>query len=180
MQLVLKNVRGSFLNIFKAKAFEDGGEPRYEGSFLIPKSDKKQIKLIRDGIAAVLAESNKGKPLPADKICFRDGDEKDYDGYADHWYIATANKKRPQVVDRDRTPLTADDGKPESGDFVNVVVRLWFQNNKFGKRVNASLEVVQFVKEGERFGAPKVDIDEVLPDLSDEDEDDDDDGLGDD
>ncbi len=171
MQITLLNVRGSFLHIFKAQSVNDG-DPRFSANALLHKErDAKQIKKIKDGIDQLIQEKFKGKKLPADKLCLRDGDEKDYDGYEGHMFLSAANAKRPQVVDRDKTPLTIDDDKPASGDYVNMVVRLWAQDNKFGKRINASLEVVQFVKQGERFGPPPVDLDESLPDLGETDED---------
>lgn len=170
MQITLTNVRGSFMDIFRAKAVNDG-EPRFSANFLLDKTkDAKQIKKIEDAIDGLLKEKNKGKKLPADKVCIRDGDEKEYDGYAGQMFISAANKKRPTVVDRDKSPLAEEDGKPEAGDYVNAVIRLWWQDNKFGKRVNASLEVIQFVKEGEKFGPAKVDLDSALPDLADEEE----------
>lgn len=170
MQITLLNVRGSFMDIFRAKAVNDG-EPRFSANFLLDKvKDAKQIKKVEDAIDALLKEKNKGKKLPVDKVCLRDGDEKDYDGYEGQMFISAANKKRPTVVDRDKSPLAEEDGKPEAGDYINAVIRLWWQDNKFGKRVNASLEVVQYVKEGVRFGAPKVDLDEALPALVDDEE----------
>jgi len=173
MQIVLTKVRLSFAQIFRAKSVNEG-EPRFSANFLLDKEkDKKQIAAVNAAIDEILKEKNKGKKLPPDKICLRDGDEKDYDGFAGHLFLSAANAKRPQVVDRDPSvPLAEEDGKPESGDYVNGVVRLWWQDNKFGKRINASLEVVQFVKEGEKFGAPKVKAAEVLSVVDDEDEDD--------
>ena len=171
-QVILTNVRGSFLDIFTAKAV-NGGEPRFSANFLLDKqADAAQIKKIGDEIRKIEAAKNKGKKLPADKVCLRDGDEKEYDGYAGKMFLSAANKKRPNVVDRDNTPLTAEDGKPYSGCYVDAVVRLWWQDNQFGKRINASLEVIRFRKDGEAFGAAPVSAD-VLPDLDDEEEDDD-------
>jgi hypothetical protein len=60
------------------------------------------------------------------------------------------------VVDRDRTPLTASDGKPYAGCFVNAVVELWAQDNQYGKRINASLGGVQFAADGDAFGGGGV------------------------
>lgn len=167
-QIVLTNVRGSFLDIFKAKAVNDG-EPRFSANFLLDKTkDAAQIKKIGDAIRALEATKFKGKKLPADKVCLRDGDEKEYDGYENQMFLSAANKKRPTVIDRDKTTLVEEDGKPYAGCYVNAVVRLWAQDNQFGKRINASLEVIQFVKDGEAFGAPKVNLD-VLPDMADDD-----------
>ncbi len=36
------------------------------------------------------------------------------------------------------------------------MIRLWYQDNHYGKRINASLRNVQFVKDGEPFGAKPV------------------------
>ena len=66
--------------------------------------------------------------------------------------IKAANNKRPMVIDRDKSPLTEDDNKIYAGCYVNAVIELWFQNNGFGKRVNANLLGVQFLKDGEPFG----------------------------
>lgn len=168
-QLILSNVRLSFADIFTAKAVNDG-EPRFSANFLLHKErDKKQIDKVTAAINELIKSDLDGKKLSSDKVCLRDGDDKDYDGYADHMFVSAANKKRPQVVDRDNSPLVESDDKPVAGDYVDAVVRLWAQNNNYGKRINASLEVVRFRKEGERFGAPKVDVNEVLPDLEDDD-----------
>lgn len=169
-QLILSNVRLSFPAIYTAKAVNDG-EPRFSANFLLDKEkDAKQISRITAAINALIKESFDGKKMPSDKVCLRDGDDKDYEGYEGCMYLAAANKKRPQVVDRDNSPLVEEDDRPVAGDYVDAVVRLWAQDNKYGKRINASLEVVRFRKEGERFGAPKVDVNEVLPDLDDEDD----------
>lgn len=165
-QIVLTNVRGSFLDIFVAKAV-NGGEPRFSGNFLLDKTkDAAQIKKIGDEIRRLEAVTFKGKKLPADKVCLRDGDEKEYDGYAGCMFLSAANKRRPTVIDRDKSPLTAEDNKPYPGCYVNAVVNLWAQDSQYGRRINASLEVVQFVKDGPAFGAPRVNLD-VLPDLED-------------
>jgi hypothetical protein len=172
----LKGVRLSFASIFKKKAFgdgEDGGsEPKFQAAFLIHKEKQDdQIRGVKDTIRKV-AKAKWGENVPklkADKFCMRDGDNEDYDGYAGHWYISASNAKRPLVVDRDKSALTEDDGRPYSGCFVNATVHIWAQDNKYGKRINASLEAVQFVKDGDAFGAPPVDVDEEFDDLGDDD-----------
>lgn len=175
-QVTVINARASYLHCFKAKAFSSGeGEPSFSVSLLLDKKkDAAQIKKIGDEIRRIEADKFKGKKLPADKVCLRDGDTKDAPEYEGMMFLTASNKKRPVVIDRDRTPLTAEDNKPYSGCYVNAVVRLWAQDNQFGKRVNCSLEVIQFVKDGEPFGAPPVDLDSALPEM----DDDADDGMG--
>lgn len=170
-QVILENVRGSFLEVFRAKSVNDG-EPRFSANFLLDKTkDAAQIKKIGAEIRKIETEKNKGKTLPPDKVCLRDGDQKEYDGYEGCLYLSAANKKRPTVVDTDRSPLTEDDGRPYSGCYVDAVVRLWWQDNKFGKRINASLDVVRFRRHGEAFGAGPVSAD-VLPDIDDDEDED--------
>jgi hypothetical protein len=174
-EVILENVRLSYPSLFKAKAFGESGEgePKFSASFIIPKSNKKIIAKIEDAIEHAIETKwgEKAPKLKADKVCFKDGDDKDDDAYAGAMYINASNKRRPQVVDRDKTPLTADDGKPYGGCYVDAIIRIWAQDNKYGKRINASLELVRFRKDGEAFGAPPVSAD-ALPDLPDEDEED--------
>lgn len=48
--------------------------------------------------------------------------------------------------------LTARDGKPYSGCYVNATLEIWPQDNKFGRRINCNLKGLQFVKDGDAFG----------------------------
>ena len=165
----LKNVRLSFASLFKKATF-GGEETKYEGTFLIDKETQAdQIAEINTAIAAMLKE--KKAKLSPDRICFKDGDGIDYDGYAGHMSIKASNAKRPIVIDRDKSPLTEDDGRPYSGCYVNAVLELWFQDNTWGKRVNANLLAVQFAKDGEPFGegGASVSVDDF--DVIDEDDD---------
>jgi co-chaperonin GroES (HSP10) len=165
----LKNVRLSFASLFKKATF-GGEETKYEGTFLIDKETQAdQIAEINTAIAAIMKE--KKAKLSPDRICFKDGDEIDYDGYAGHMSIKASNAKRPIVIDRDKSPLTEDDGRPYSGCYVNAVLELWFQDNTWGKRVNANLLAVQFAKDGEPFGegGASVSVDDF--DVIDEDDD---------
>lgn len=164
----LKNVRLSFPSLFNRASF-NGNEGKYEATFLLDKETQAdQIKLIQDKIKAMLAE--KGKKVPSDKICMKDGDGVEYDGYAGHMSIKGSSKKRVTVVDRDRTPLVEDDGKPYAGCYVNAILELWFQDNDYGRRVNCNLLGVQFVKDGEAFGSGPVDVTDEFDAFDDEDD----------
>ena len=45
----------------------------------------------------------------------------------------------------------------QSGYWFNILIRPWFQDNSFGKRVNAGLVGVQFVKKDKTFGEASID-----------------------
>ena len=151
-KIKLQNVRLSFPSLFR-KAVFSGDETKYEGTFLIDKEGQAdKIAEINKAIEALIKDKLKGAKLKAEKICLKNGDEIDYDGYAGHMSFKASNNKRPLVLDRDRTPLTEDDNRPYSGCYVNAVVELWAQDNQYGKRINANLLGVQFFKDGEPFG----------------------------
>jgi len=159
--VTLSNVRLSYPNLFKAVAFQKDQEPKFSAVFLLnKKADAKQIESFKAAMKAVAEEKwGVGKVPKAVKLCLRDGSEKeDTDGYgADVMFFSAASNKRIPVVNRDLTPLDESSGKPYAGCYVNVVVRLWAQDNDFGKRVNAQLRTVQFVKDGEAFGDKPAD-----------------------
>lgn len=164
-RIQLKNVRLSFPSVFNRSSFE-GQEGKYEATFLIPKSDKKTYKLLNDAIEQAIADAK--VKVPADKRCLKDGDDSEYDGYDGHWSFKAGNSKRPTVIDRDKSPLTLDDEKIYAGCYVNAIVDIWIQNNKYGKRVNANLYGIQFFKDGEPFGQGPVDVTDDFDDLEDE------------
>lgn len=152
MKLHLKNVRLSFPALFQAKSAQAGGEPKFSAAFLIDKSDE-QLNVISAAIKDCIKEKFGDQPPKGIKSCLRDGDEKEFDGYEGHMYVSASSARRPLVIDRDRTPLGAEDGRPYAGCYVNAIVRLWAQDNKYGRRINAELSGVQFLKDGDPFGS---------------------------
>lgn len=150
-KIKLSNVRLSFPNIFRKATFE-GQETKFEATFLLSKTEHAAlIKEIQSAIAAKIKDDLKGAKLGPDKLCLKDGDNFDYAGYAGNWSLKASNKKRPLVIDRDRTPLAEEDNKLYAGCYVNAMIELWTQNNGFGKRINANLLGVQFLRDGEPF-----------------------------
>lgn len=156
MKVTLNNVRLSFPALFKPKVnkLEPDKDPKFGASLILDKkADASQIDALRNAVRAVaLAQWPKGIPKTV-KFCVRDGSEKETDGYGDGViFLNATNQHRIGVVDRDMTPLVEEDGKPYAGCYVNAVIRLWAQDNNFGKRINAQLQGVQFSRDGEAFG----------------------------
>lgn len=164
-KITLQNVRLSFPSIFKKAEFQ-GKETKYEATLLLDKKTHADtIEKLNKAIEAGIKEHLKGAKVPAAKRCLQDGDEKDYDGYEGQMSLKASNNKRPTVIDRDKTPLVEDDDKPYAGCYVNAVIEFWFQDNDFGKRVNANLLGIQFVKDGEPFGSGPTDVTDDFDDL---------------
>ena len=174
-KIMIKGARLSFPSLFQRSEFE-GKEGKYEATLLFPKSDKKTYNMLIKAIDAAKKEAN--KKVPESKYFIKDGDEifeeKEYDGYEGMWAVKAGNSKRPTVIDRDKTPITEDDEKVYAGCYVNAIVSPWIQDNQFGKRVNANLLGIQFVKDGDPFGDAVVATDDDFYDIEEDiDEDDD-------
>lgn len=178
MNITLPNVRLSYPNLFRAKAFsaprpgEQPPKPKFSAAALIDKKTQASlIKLIQDGQKSVAEEKwGVGKVPKAVKYCLRDGSEKDdIDGYGAGIMFLNASSDKPvPVVNRDLSALSEASGKPYAGCYVVMLIRLWAQDNQSGKRVNAALRVVQFAKDGEPFGEGAVNIEKELKPIEDE------------
>ena len=117
------------------------------------------------------------RKIRPDKYAVRDGDLETWDGYEGQFYISASNTRPPKVLGRDRRVLTEADGVVYSGCYVNAIITLWHQPaGKFtgadGQPVNlanavwASLEAVQFVRDGDPFSAAGVVDDSEFEDLT--------------
>lgn len=163
MQIRLNNVRLAFANIFEAKAVGGEGEPRFSAAFPI-EAGSANAKTLAAAVAAAAKEKWAAKAdailkelRSKGRVCYKEGplanaEGEVYDGFADMHALNTSSKTRPLVIDGQRNVLTASDGKPYAGCYVNVSVEVWAQDNQYGKRVNAQLKGVQFVRDGDAFG----------------------------
>lgn len=171
MKIKLQNVRLSFPSLFRKAVFQ-GEETKYEATMLIDKENQDELyQKLKAGIAEKIKTDLKGTKLPANKLCLKDGDEIEYDGFAGHWSIKASNNKRPMVIDKDKSPLTQDDDRVYAGCYVNAIIELWAQNNGFGKRINANLLGVQFAKDGQPFAdgvSASADDFDLVTDLDDD------------
>jgi hypothetical protein len=163
-KIYLNNVRLSFPKIFNKATFE-GKETKFEATLLIPKSDTATKAVLDEAIKSLLAEAK--MKVGADKICLKDGDDSDYDGYEGNWSLKASNSKRPTLVNKDKTPIVEEDNILYAGCYVNAIIDLWAQNNGYGKRVNANLLGIQFVKDGDSFEGSKVADEDDFDDLGD-------------
>lgn len=167
----LTNVRLSYPQLFAAKPPEVGKEPVFSASFLLNKKEHKAlIDQIEKTTERVALDAFK-KKVTLKRRPLRDGNEKDdKEGYGDEvMFVGARNAKRPVVVDRDLTPLTKDDPKPYAGCVVNATIRLFaFDHPTGGKGVSASLRAVQFVKDGESFGAGPVNAEDEFEPVADD------------
>lgn len=154
----LINARLAFPDLFEATQYEGQGKFRYNATFLIVPGSANDIavqKAIQEtGLEyyekkwKAQYESIKGNPQ---KFCYQPGDAKEYDGYQGLMVLSAHRQQtdgRVVVIDADKSPLTAADGKPYGGCYVNATVG--FFGYKQGG-IGAGLTAVQFAKHGDAF-----------------------------
>jgi len=157
----VNNARLAFADIFvpRENTGEDGKVRKSYGCKLILAPGHPAIDQVKRAI--VVAAKAKWNEKAADmlklltanhKVCLLSGDLKTWDGFAGNQFVSAGSPTRPTIVDQDRTPLTVDDGRPYSGCYVNAIIEVWAQDNKYGKRINAQLKGVQFYRHGDAFG----------------------------
>lgn len=164
--IFVENARAGFPHLYRPPVIN--GETGKCGVQLIldPDEDADIIEELQAEIKRVGA-ANFERRLPADKICLRDGDDKGRDEF-DGMMVLSANCKagtKPVVVDADDPTVIIDneaDNPIYPGCRVNAKIRIWPQNNTYGKRINCALIAIQFAKDDEPLDAATVTQDEAV------------------
>ena len=172
MKIKLENVRLSFPNLFEAVK-DQSGNLRFEAALLVKKGSAQEKEVNKAAIAA-LNEKFPGKGEQVwnqiqgnnNKCCVKDGDKVSYDGYAGHIAISAYSKTRPLVIDKDKTPLVQEDGRPYAGCYVTAIID-FFGYEAQGKGISAGLKGIQFVRDGDAFGGGGAASADEFDDLSD-------------
>lgn len=154
---------------YKANGLMKKGTPETAENVAKIKAAGQQVKTQKWG--PVEKDWPKLKP---EKVCLRDGDLENWDGYEGHLYISANSPDQPLCIDRVRdekgkwVELTKANGglkKLYAGAVVNMIVRIWVQDNEHGKRLNAEIKAVQFVRHGTPFsGRTAVDAEAAFDD----------------
>lgn len=169
-KIVLKNVRLSFPSLFETEQYNGQDTGKYAATFLVPKGSK-GVKAIKKAVKDAVREKFGDDAPKRMKSCVKDGDDVEYDGYAGMMAIKGNTKKRPVLVDREKNPI-ADDGTLYAGCYVNVSLEIYGLDNQYGKRVSCQLNGIQFLKDGDAFGATNDSMDD-FEDMGEDDDDDD-------
>ena len=171
--VILKNVRLSYPDIWKpGKPMNDGDAPKYGGQFIFDETSE-AAKLEREAMTQTAQETFGANwqaivgAMEKTKKCVRKGNDnltKDgaiRDGYGDKLYLVARNKAKPLLIGPTRDSsgafpvLTEDGGKPYGGCYVNVKVdiKAMKAKEKIPNQIYATLLTIQFVSDGEAFGA---------------------------
>lgn len=160
-KVVTGKVRFSFCHIWEPQQSNDGGDPKYNVTLLIPKSDtatlQKMTQAIKDA-RAKYCEKNGAQSLPAQpKHTLRDGD-----GVRDNgepfgeeckgcYVITVSSKQKPVIVDAFKNEIT-DPNEVYSGCYGRAAINFFGYNTKGKKGISAGLLSIQKLCDGEPFG----------------------------
>jgi len=164
MQIQLENVRIAFCNSLHVKKSVMEGKPQHSATFIMTPGQGAH-KLLEQTIQEVGTAKwgAKWKQIEKElratnKVCIKDGDVKaGYAGFEGNYFVSASNSRsKIGVYDQDAN-MTDDESLIYAGCQVNGVIDVWAQaHQSYGKRINATLIGVQFVKDGESFGAAAV------------------------
>lgn len=176
--ILIEKVRASYPHLAKPyKGKDDKGEAKYGIVLLLPKATHKAAKDAAREMGLELLKENKIKDLASDKKFLRDGDQAGKEDYEGHYLISARETRRPALRDAKAQRVDADEAGEMfyGGCWVSALIRPWFQNNSYGKRLNAGLSAVQFFKNDEPFGEGRLsdeDVDDTFESYEDGDGDD--------
>jgi hypothetical protein len=160
-RLIIPEARLAFAHVFEAVSV-DNGPLQFSANLIIAPSSP-AVALIRaeEEKLAKLAWADKA-PALLEQIRAANGQalkpgvlKAQYDGFQGNLFVSANSKVRPTVVGRNGAPLTQADGIMYSGCYVLAHISLWTQDNQFGKKINANLLGLQFLRDGDAFaGGP--------------------------
>lgn len=171
--------RWSYANVWTPKSI-NGSVPKYSVSLIIPKSDTKTVKKIKEAIKEAYEEGlsklkGNGKSAPALSILktpLRDGDleRPDDPTYKDAYFVNANATMAPGIVDKDRQQII-DQSEVYSGVYGRASVTFYAFNSNGNKGIACGLNNLQKCADGEPLGGRKRAEDDFA-DLDDEDDDD--------
>ena len=151
-------VRLSYVNLITPRAAQQGGEPKYSVTLLIPKSDNATKMDIDNSIRAAYEEgvSKKwGGAHPQPKVIVHDGDGLRPSGlpFGEEckgcWVITASTKNKPQVVGIDNVNCELAPNDIYSGMYARVTLNFFAYDTAGSKGVGCGLGNVMKTRDGE-------------------------------
>lgn len=150
--------RASYAYVFEPQASKDGGEPKYQITMLIPKSDTATVQAIQAGIAQAQQDGLQrvfGGQMPArleTPLYDGDGVRRSGEPFGEecrgHWVVRASSKSRPSVVGLDVQPII-DPNAFYSGCYARATINFFAYNKNGNRGVACGLNNVQKIADGE-------------------------------
>lgn len=152
LEVMTPKFRVSFPEVFEAKAFEDQA-PKFSIQMLFDK--KEDLSKLKNAVN--LAIKNKWGDNPPKGIVkpFKDGDEKDLEGYEGKIVVGASSKFKPQVIDQKAEEILAHNDF-YAGCYARALISAYAWEHKKGnsvlkRGVSFNLTAVQKLADGESF-----------------------------
>ena len=165
----INNAILSFPQLTTPKAFATGQPEKYSCDLIVPVDDEGLKDFQQEGVKLAQAKwGEKAGPIiemiaKTKKLrAFGMGTERlktdgtVYQGYENMAYLGGNTTEQPDLYDSNGEKLM-NASKLYGGCTVNAIVKPWIQDNKYGKAIRCDLIAVQFVADGEPFGAGRPD-----------------------
>lgn len=170
MKVLTGECRLSYCNLTTPRAAQQGGEPKYSVTLLIPKTD---VATKADIDAAIQAAANEalskvwnGARPPQLRVPIYDGDGVRPSGvpFGDeckgHWVMTASTKNKPQVVGVDNINCELAPSDIYSGMFARVTIRFFGYSNSGNKGIGCGLGNVMKTRDGEALaGSASASVD---------------------
>lgn len=151
-------VRLSYVNLTTPRAPQQGGDPKYSVTLLIPKTDAATVANINASMKAAYDDgvSKKwGGAHPQPKVLLHDGDGLRPSGlpFGDeckgHWVLTASTKNKPQVVGIDNLDCELSPTDIYSGMYARVTINFFAYDTAGSKGVGCGLGNVLKTRDGE-------------------------------
>jgi hypothetical protein len=159
LKVLTGEVRLSYANLVQPRASQQGGEPKYSVTLLIPKTDTATKANIDAAMEAAAKEATAktwgGVRPPYLKSVVHDGDGVRPSGVAfgpecrGHWVLTASSKNKPQVVGQDNINCELAPQDIYSGMYARVTIRFYGYSNSGNKGVGCGLGNVMKTRDGE-------------------------------
>lgn len=154
-KVVFGPCRLSYTHLLEKYTPEGATEGKYMTNVLIPKDERKTVQALEKAIdaakkAGVIGKWSGKEPRKLD-LPLRDGDEKDDDTYAGHYFINAKCSTKPGVVDKNRQNIT-DEEEVYSGMWAYVSVTFYAYDVNGNKGIACGLNNVMKFKDDDRLG----------------------------
>ena len=170
MKVLTGECRLSYCNLTTPRAAQQGGEPKYSVTLLIPKTD---VATKADIDAAIQAAANEalskvwnGARPPQLRVPIYDGDGVRPSGvpFGDeckgHWVMTASTENKPQVVGIDNINCELAPSDIYSGMYARVTIRFFGYSNSGNKGIGCGLGNVMKTRDGEALaGSASASVD---------------------
>lgn len=157
MAITTGKVRASYVNIFQPRVPENGGDPKFSVTLLIPKTDAATLNAIFAEIERAKQEGIQkfnGSVPPMCRVPIYDGDGYRPSGEAfgeecrGHMVMTASAKNQPVIVDLGMQNII-NPAEVYSGCYIRASISFFAYNSNGNKGIGCGLNAIQKIEDGE-------------------------------